>query len=736
MKPYLFLYNLAAAGGWAYVLYLTALSVLAGESATEFWQKIEFPLKVVQTAAFLEVLHSLFRLVPSPVFSTLVQVGSRLVLLWGFTNASVVAQAHWSLFLMIGSWALVEVPRYLFYALNLFMAKVPYPLFFLRYNLFIVLYPSGITGELAQIIVTLPFLKATNLVCWYSAVFLVLLYVPGSPFMYFHMMGQRKGAEAKRSTAGRPAPQANGVEFPLDKKGERGTTAINQGAFEAAIAAVDKDAAAAAKKERNWRFGYTKHVVRNVEISAQSPETCLKVAQAGLTYLHSHMEFIRGGKTYKLADAMKQITGTFHTGFVKGTKEKPARFDYEIPYKDKVLKGQEILKQLDKWASYGTIEPECRDAIAAVVKNEKWQDLSDLYFVLLGAGSAMGPLQVLLALGANVIAVDLDRPMIWERLIGLARNSCGTMTFPVKKPFKDVKDDKDLFANAGCNLFTDTPEIKNWLLTVEPDKPLIIGGYAYLDAALFVKVAMAMDAIIEGVCAKRKDTALAFLCSPTDVFVTSEEARKSMIKNHQEAPFWQKLISSISGGRFLVPNAARPPAKSKDGKNSFNVVDGLVVAQGPNYALAKRLQHWRCMLAWSQGHRVSTNIAPSTATRSVVHNKQFAAAYGGMHRFRPMEVMYQETSNAVMGALLIHDMRSDKARANPETPLASPLELFGGAAFHGGIWRMGYKMNSIGEVAALTFYLKEYKPALLGSLAGLIGLVSFGYTKGAPHTWF
>ena len=45
-----------------------------------------------------------------------------------------------------GSWACVEVPRYLFYAVNLFTEVVPYPLFFLRYNLFMVLYPSGITG--------------------------------------------------------------------------------------------------------------------------------------------------------------------------------------------------------------------------------------------------------------------------------------------------------------------------------------------------------------------------------------------------------------------------------------------------------------------------------------------------------------------------------------------------------------------------------------------------------------
>ncbi len=47
--------------------------------------------------------------------------------------------------------------------------------------------------------------------------------------------------------------------------------------------------------------------------------------------------------------------------------------------------------------------------------------------------------------------------------------------------------------------------------------------------------------------------------------------------------------------------------------------------------MAKRLQQWRAVLARSQGCTVSINIAPATATASVVHNKQFAAAYGGMH---------------------------------------------------------------------------------------------------------
>jgi hypothetical protein len=92
-------------------------------------------------------------------------------------------------------------------------------------------------------------------------------------------------------------------------------------------------------------------------------------------------------------------------------------------------------------------------------------------------------------------------------------------------------------------------------------------------------------------------------------------------------------------------------------ESGYALVDGIVVAQGPNYALAKRIQHWRAMVHLAQGNPVSSNIAPSTATISVVHNKQFAAAYGGFRFFKPMWVSFQETSNAVMAALLISDIK-------------------------------------------------------------------------------
>ena len=91
------------------------------------------------------------------------------------------------------SWSLVEVPRYLFYIVKLLNVSMPSWLLFLRYNLFLVLYPTGITGEILTIYRSLPFIKSTHLFsfalpnAWNFAfnyyavsVFYLLLYIPRS----------------------------------------------------------------------------------------------------------------------------------------------------------------------------------------------------------------------------------------------------------------------------------------------------------------------------------------------------------------------------------------------------------------------------------------------------------------------------------------------------------------------------------------------------------------------------
>jgi len=174
------------------------------------------------------------------------------------------------------------------------------------------------------------------------------------------------------------------------------------------------------------------------------------------------------------------------------------------------------------------------------------------------------------------------------------------------------------------------------------------------------------------------------------------------------------------------------PVKSAQGL-TIHLVDGIVVEQGPNYALAKRMQHWRAIVARGAGQTVSTNIAPSTKTLSVVSNAQFAAAYNGMHHFKPMEIMYQDTSNAVMGALLIHDICNPKSISRGSVPIQHPLCLFETGGFHGGVWRCGFTISSIGTYAALIYYASHYKAPLGLVVGGLIGFFSYLLVAGLPH---
>jgi hypothetical protein len=132
----------------------------------------------------------------------------------------------------------------------------------------------------------------------------------------------------------------------------------------------------------------------------------------------------------------------------------------------------------------------------------------------------------------------------------------------------------------------------------------------------------------------------------------------------------------------------------------FGINDSLVPQQGPNYALAKRLQRWRALVARSTGTPVSLNLAPATRTQSVVKNRALAAAYAGAGRFG-VEVFEPATSTTLMAALLVHDLRNPAAAANPSTQLSNPMDLYVQGANHGGLWRAAYSPRSVLGFAAV-----------------------------------
>jgi hypothetical protein len=180
----------------------------------------------------------------------------------------------------------------------------------------------------------------------------------------------------------------------------------------------------------------------------------------------------------------------------------------------------------------------------------------------------------------------------------------------------------------------------------------------------------------------------------------------------------------LSGGKYLRKNVQEPI--SGQGGDYF-LVNGISVAQGPNYALAKRMQHWRAIIARSKGCIVSSNIAPSTSTASVVHNRTFAWAYEGMPYFRPYEIAAPDLSKAVMLALLAYDLNDPSSVANPKNVLGNPNQLFSYGAFHGGLWRCAYEVDSIGEASVLLYFGRLARPYLLAAGAVGAALVAFAW---------
>ena len=769
---YLIAYNLGCCLGWAVVWLLAVRSLyvsmvdqgLAWDVASsQVYGNVALWLQISQSAALMEIVHAAVGLVRSPVMITAMQVMSRIIALvaivyaptaqgekkivWGCTivcsdsylrytslthyHIQPLSTDQWGAGLMILSWASVEVPRYAFYMAALITGdstkKTPFPLFWMRYSLFAVLYPTGIYGELTV------FFKAAydpdflgifgSAATIFYAYLIPTIYFFGSPGMIMNMAGNRKKAFKKRFA--KPPPPPRGLVWPLDSKGERSSTAVNQGIVAAAVSAVDPALGEAIAQTRGWRFKYWKRLKEMVEVQCTSPEAALAVAKAGLEEAYKRFQFVGpDGESMSFAEAMsKPSKHKFHTHCIKGSGSKKVT-QLEVPYKGQILSGQALKDQVQKWVDYGTIEPSAGEAIQKCVDNPKWiTDMSDRYFVLLGAGSAMGPLLVLLSIGANVVAIDLDRPGIWKRLITLARESSGTLTFPTKVDPSTIKTDEELFAQSGCNLFTDTPTIRDWLVDLYPGKKFTVGSYAYLNGALHVQVSLAMDAISRDLTTKRKNTSLAYLCTPTDLHlipVEAWEAAKDHYKEYSSKPYCI-LLQLLGRGKFLRRNAREPiPGKGGD----YFLVNGISVAQGPNYALAKRMQHWRAIIARSQGCVVSSNIAPSTSTVSVTQNRTFAWAYEGMPYFKPFEIFAPETSNAVMSAILFHDLHDSSSVANPKTKISNPNQLFSYGSFHGGVWRCAYEIDSIGEASVFRYFGRLAQPYLYA--AGAITAAAVG----------
>jgi hypothetical protein len=525
-----------------------------------------------------------------------------------------------------------------------------------------------------------------------------------------------------------------GVVFPAAAGGRRSTTETGRAIVAAALGAVHPAAADAASRERDWRRNYVVHLRRLVELGLRNPQAAQSIAQAGLHAAATHLQFSRNGSAVPLAQAMQAPATRYATHAVHGaSKARPAPL--AVPYRGQMLSGDGLRRQLDRWEADGVLEPSFARALWRVQANPDWLDLSDQRFALLGAQAEMAPLPWLVRWRAQVWAVDLPREAVWQKLARLAHAGNGVMHVPLFSAERNVEWTR----RAGDDLIIDTPEIAAWLAPVAG--PLTVGAYAYLDGALHLRVAAAMDAIQAQLAAAHPAVTLAMLATPTDAYAVPPEAVAAAHAGFAQRGPLARAAAALSLGRGFqcngvridaagelatdaatnaaasaATNAAADAAAKAAGKDGVQgaasiaglggIIDALVVQQGPNYVLAKRLQHWRALVARASGVRVSIHVAPPALTGSVTKNRLIAAAYRAAHRFGA-QTFEPATAAALMAALLVHDLRNPESPANPAVPLAHPLQLLTDAACHGGLWRMPYAARSALPAAALLGMLQR-----------------------------
>jgi hypothetical protein len=383
-----------------------------------------------------------------------------------------------------------------------------------------------------------------------------------------------------------------------------------------------------------------------------------------------------------------------------------------VPYRGQRLHGDALARQIDRWQASGVAEPGHCEALRRLLAHPQWFDLADRRILLLGAGSEAGPLAWLAKWRAQILAVDLPRPALWKRIAATVQAGNAELLAPRATDAADAADAADDITICGADLLTQAPEIAAWAARagVAPGgggaAPLDIGHLAYADGERHVRVALAMDAIGATLSEHDARTTLAFMATPTDLFAVPEALAEAIRARFDERGLLTRLAQAgLRAGSHAVGAISFEPHIGElipaDDGSRWGVVDAVVLEQGPNYLLAKRLQQWRAWVARAAGQRVAINVAPSTSTASVVSNKLLAAGFRGAKAF-DVEVFEPATTNALMAGLWVHDLRHSAPVAGTHA-----LAALAAGANHGGLWRVPYLPRSVLPMAALLGLVKR-----------------------------
>ena len=284
---------------------------------------------------------------------------------------------------------------------------------------------------------------------------------------------------------------------------------------------------------KEWRHGYIPLLAEHSLLMASSPSIAtIEMSKRGLDELNSLMTIelkdgqIFAAKDAVLLDAIEKCGPTsFENLSLSGSRDSVpmTKFELRAPREkpsDKInptLTGNVMKDQLRAWANYGCIEPSCATSGSEIADMDDISHIvKDRVFVLLGATSSLGPISNLMKIqGATIAAIARPGKKIQSLMEKVKKEATESVTvlFPSRKNPEDENGDLVV----GADLITDAPELAQWISSICPDKQLVICCLAYLDGEKHVRASVGMDLICEYVCEKRKNTALSYLVSVSNV---------------------------------------------------------------------------------------------------------------------------------------------------------------------------------------------------------------------------
>ncbi|XP_060611591.2 very-long-chain (3R)-3-hydroxyacyl-CoA dehydratase 3 [Anolis sagrei] len=205
-RGYLFMYNLVQFLGfsWIFVNMTVRLFMLGKDSFFDTFHTTADMMYFSQMMAVLEIVNTLIGLVRAPLLPVLFQVSGRNFVLFIVLGSVEEMQSKAVVFFIFYIWSMVEIFRYPFYMLSCIDIEWKI-LTWIRYSIWIPLYPLGILAEAVSIIQAIPVFSSTGRFSFtlpyplsitipfsvFLQLYLVFLFL--GPFVNFrHLYKQRK----------------------------------------------------------------------------------------------------------------------------------------------------------------------------------------------------------------------------------------------------------------------------------------------------------------------------------------------------------------------------------------------------------------------------------------------------------------------------------------------------------------------------------------------------------------